>query len=236
MKFSFSHRKKRGFTLIEMLVTISVMAMLMSVVTINFRSSEKGELVRLSARRIGDALQQIETYAQSSTNNPAYATAKSFGVHIETATPQKILTFADINTPLVGGKPFVGHWEANTTDVQIGDALLIDATKQGNILLDKITVSYKPNDTAVANAGCAKDARGDCIKDAGGYYVSTVSSVDIAAIPPSVRFVISGGADFPVHSSGIAVHQVTFDVKQKDSNRHKSVTLNPLSGRIDVEY
>lgn len=229
-------RKQAGFTLIEILVTISVMVMLMSVTTINFRSSEKGELARLSARRIGDALQHIETYAQSSTNNPAYATAKSFGVHIEMTAPQKILTFADITTPLVDGKPFVGHWDVNTADVQIGDALRIDVTGQGSILLDKITVSYKPNDTAAQNPGCAKDSNGGCIKDSSGYYVSTVSSIDIAAKPPSVRFVVSGGSDFPAHPSGIAVRQVTFDVKQKNTDKHKLVTLNLLSGRIDVEY
>ncbi|GEM_PF-3280758 len=235
-----NHKSPRGFTLIEMLVTISVMVMLMSVTTISFLGSEKNELVRLSARRIGDALQQIETYAQSGPKE--YLMAKSYGVHITTAAPQGILMFADMNTTVADGKPVIGHWDGTTadgngvTDAQIGDVMSIDAARRGDIVLDTITVAYILNDGAAVNSTCMKDVSGACVKDGNNNYLARVTSIDIAAKPPAVRFSISGGADFPSHPAGIMVQKVLFDVKRKNSDKHKMVTLNPLSGRIDVEY
>lgn len=231
---------RRGFTLIEMLVTIAVLSLLMTVTTMSFRSGEKNELLRLSARRIGDALRQIETFAQSGSKE--YTTAASFGIHIETTLPQKMLMFADMNTAGAGGELLIGRWDGTTTDgqgrkdVQIGDARTLDATGTGAIILDAISVAYAVNDAAAVNTSCAKDASGACIRDSSGDYISTVSSLDIAARPPGVRFVISGDADFPAHPAGITVRQVLFDVKDIKSGRHKSVTLSPLSGRVDVEY
>lgn len=235
-----TYRQTRGFTLVEILVTISVIVMLMSVTTISFLGSEKNELVRLSARRIGDALQRVETYAQSSSGE--YPSAKSYGVHIVTTLPQGILTFADINTTGADGKPFIGRWDGVTVDakglkdIQIGDIMSIDAARRGDIILDTITIAYILNDGVAVNATCMKGADGTCVMDSNNNFLSRVTSIDIAARPPAVRFSISGGADFPSNPAGITVKQVIFDVKRKNSDRHKLVTLNPLSGRIDVEY
>jgi len=234
--FKSEQRKQTGFTLIEILVTVSVLVMLMSVTTVGFRGSEKNELLRQSARRIGDALQQIETYALSGTQS-AYPTAQSYGVHIDAAeSPQRIRVFADINT--ASG---IGHWDSNAVDAQgkkdalVGDAQLIDATRRGAAILDKITVAYSLQDPTAVSASCSKDIAGNCIKDANGNYIKYVSSIDVAAQSPSVHFIFSGGSDFP-NDPGLSVRQVIFDVKLKDTNSHKFVSLYPLSGRIDTDY
>ncbi len=54
---------QRGFTLIEMLVTISILVLLSAMVVVNFRDAEKGNAVRLGAEQFVGVLREAQNYA-----------------------------------------------------------------------------------------------------------------------------------------------------------------------------
>lgn len=56
---------KKGFTLIEMVVVITIAALILGIGVVNYRSKERKELVFLDARRLASVLKQAQSLALS---------------------------------------------------------------------------------------------------------------------------------------------------------------------------
>ncbi len=218
---------RSGFTLVEMLVVLSITMLLTTVSVSNFRASEKNEFLRFSARQLADSIQSIQSSALGGTQSK-FSLAKSYGVHID-KDAQDIRIFADINTTTSG----LGRWDGDIADANNRrDELMegvkkIDVGKRGAVVLNTMEVAYTYQS-------------GDCpdTKNVKGYCVKQVASLDIAAVPPSARILVNGGVDFPTDPSGnpVVVQSVTFTLRQTQTGKDTDVVVYTLSGRIDVEY
>lgn len=84
-------RSQRGFTLVEMIVVIAILAMLSVLVVANFRNSEKINAVRLGAEQFVGALREAQNYAmaQKRIGDPptSEVPAGGFGVSVRKLQP-----------------------------------------------------------------------------------------------------------------------------------------------------
>ncbi|MEK7122418.1 MAG: prepilin-type N-terminal cleavage/methylation domain-containing protein [Patescibacteria group bacterium] len=156
---------KKGFTLVEVLVSISILVLLMSISFANFGKADQSELLRYGARRLADSLQSAQSFAQSGTLAD-YPTAQSYGVHTDVAS-QLITLYADRDT--TSG---LGRWDEGK-DAPMQERLSYIVRPGREILLDSIKVYRNVDDQTPF----------------------VVSSVDIAAVPPNARLIVPGLTD-----------------------------------------
>lgn len=82
------HSAQRGFTLIETLVVIAILALLMVLVVVNFRVSERSSAVSLSAESLAGSIREMQNYAMAQRRlnaedgNPGTIPANGYGIQI----------------------------------------------------------------------------------------------------------------------------------------------------------
>lgn len=216
--------RQKGFTLVELLVSMGILMFLASMTVVSFGKADQNELLRLGARRLADALGSAQSFAQSGTL-AQYSTAKSYGAHTDIVS-QQIILFADKNI-----STGIGAWDGGTSDAAgemdapMQKALTFDVGRRGDVRLTAIDIAYAPE----PEDACVKDSEGNCHKQA--------AYVDIAAVPPNARLVFAGIKDAAgIHIEVSNVKNVTFTVTHSKTGKTSSVAVYPLSGRIDVDY
>lgn len=206
---------QRGFTLIEMIVSVSILSLIMGITLAYFGSADQRDILRFSARRLADSLQSAVSFAQSGTL-AQYPTAQGYGMHTDHAS-QQIVLFADQNT--ANG---IGKWDGDMTDAEgkkdaaMRDALTYTIRRPGDVALSKIVITH-------IQEGTQKDTE--------------ASAIDIAALPPAGKIIIGGarGASGAVLALG-DVLSITFTLTQTKTGATAGVVAFPLSGRIEVNY
>ncbi|MBI4252640.1 prepilin-type N-terminal cleavage/methylation domain-containing protein [Candidatus Uhrbacteria bacterium] len=215
--FPLQKNQQRGFTLVEILVSMGILLSLMTISIIGFSKATRSEYLRYGARRLADALQSTISFAQSGTH-AQYTTAQSYGVHTDIVS-QQIVLFADQNI-----STGVGRWDGATADASLKkdepmqEVLTYDVGKRGDVKLERIVVMYHI--------------------DGGAQQSKDVTMIDIASVPPSANMVFSGGSDFPAGSAGqmLSVERVELIIKEISTGKTSKVVIHALSGRIDVDY
>lgn len=81
-----SHMK--GFTLVEMLVALTIIGLLTTVSVVQFQSGRQDDALRLAAMRMSDALRNSQSAAQSGSIEQ-YANAQGYGVFVFQASAGK---------------------------------------------------------------------------------------------------------------------------------------------------
>ena len=98
---TFSQRKLvGGFNMVELLITISILAIMTTVALANFRTFGKKSELSNTAESVVLALRQAQVYGVTTKGGGAPCGGSSFdcayGVHVDASTnPQKIIIFAD---------------------------------------------------------------------------------------------------------------------------------------------
>lgn len=114
----------RGFGLVELMVSISIMMLLSSIILVRHTAFNGAVLLRNQAYEVAFALRQAQLMAVSGNNNSGGAslgtTTQQFGVYFNKSTGnnQSYIIFHDVNVN--------GVWDGTTTDDQIGAAGSID--------------------------------------------------------------------------------------------------------------
>ncbi len=90
------HNKMRGFTIIEMLVTIFIIGVLSVILIVNWRENEKNYLVQQVAQEIVQGIRQAQGMALSGKNY-GNQTIYSYGVHFKKNTTDSYVIFGDKN-------------------------------------------------------------------------------------------------------------------------------------------
>lgn len=89
---------RQGFTLIEMLVVISIVATISSILVVNWRKNEERYKLQRAAQEIVQNMRRTQTMALAGKE---YGTGlipnKSYGVHFEPNQPRSYFIFADEN-------------------------------------------------------------------------------------------------------------------------------------------
>lgn len=97
---------RRGFTVAELLVSISIFMMITTVVLANFRSNSRSEQVRFNAQDLASIIRKAQLNSQYgrsvSSNGDATVPIGGFGIHIEQCTsgPCEYRLFADVDGQL----------------------------------------------------------------------------------------------------------------------------------------
>lgn len=110
MHIKHSKRKnKKGFTLVELMVVVAIMAIVTSVVLFNNRDLNSSLLVSNTAYEINLLIREVQTYGLGvvGTDNTSAGFAYGQGVHFDMVTPDQVISFADKD----GNKAYSGETE-----------------------------------------------------------------------------------------------------------------------------
>jgi prepilin-type N-terminal cleavage/methylation domain-containing protein len=129
----------RGFTLIEIIVAIAIIAILTTLSVASFRSNQQSDSLTIAALRVAEEFRTAQNQAASGYTD-MYSSAKSFGVHIDKES-NSLFAFADMYT-----QNGIGTWTAQEADASSTDAMLpnrpisVDPTKDGSVIIDRMTI------------------------------------------------------------------------------------------------
>ena len=115
-----------GFTLVEMLVTISIFIIIFTLVSVNFRRGERLESFRLATQQLASNLRQAQTLALTGIGGEE-SMSQAYGVYFNLDNPDQYITFSDDN----------GNYLYNQGEDEIIETI---------ILPEEITLSVLPND------------------------------------------------------------------------------------------
>lgn len=199
---------RKGFTMIEMLISLSIFAVVTAFVTANFRAGRQSDELRQSTQLLATAIRRAQTmaltgqtvpYCQGGTNdmkvcpngtNPECGGGtcvrdlpKGYGIHLTTvaATAAKAVLFADID----GDKAYDAGEEIRTDTVSPG-----------------VFVSVTNLDPVAANV------------------------LDVVFVPPQPKIWFNG-------STASAVARVT--LMHKTTGLTKIVSINQITGQINAD-
>ncbi|MBI2644963.1 type II secretion system protein [Candidatus Uhrbacteria bacterium] len=148
----------RGITIVELILSISIIGMFSTLAVISFRSSKQDDLLRIAGFRATDAIRAAQSYALAGIAQNAsqdVRTAQFFGVSVQKDSDNvgKIVIFADTNT--VSG---TGIYD-DGKDVKIQE-LSLDPDGRKTVVLDGITLDRTAHSAPVDIAFKKPDAAG----------------------------------------------------------------------------
>jgi len=90
-------KNRQGITLIEVLVTISIIVTVLSLYTINYQAASKRSQVILSAQKVVSDLRLAQSYAASAKRFNENVESNIWGVYFDTDNPSQYILFNDLN-------------------------------------------------------------------------------------------------------------------------------------------
>ncbi|MEK7648537.1 MAG: type II secretion system protein [Patescibacteria group bacterium] len=140
---------RRGFTLVEMLVALTIIGLLTTVSVVQFQSGRQDDALRLATMRMSDALRTSQSAAQSGSIEQ-YANAQGYGVYVfqtaaskscvdgSTTINEGIVLFADTDSNKA--------YTPNTDTVIRCQSLIVDGAP---IVLEKIEELKAADDSII---------------------------------------------------------------------------------------
>jgi prepilin-type N-terminal cleavage/methylation domain-containing protein len=160
---------ERGFTMFELVITISIMVIVSSIVLVNFPGFNRQVALGRAAQEVSLALRGAQARAlavQKFTNTGEFP--QGYGVYFDLANPTQYIIFADLCTACAQGEPGFGRYdpgeEVDTVDLPSRMRLMSLLTKQktggGPSCNELHIVYYRPDPTIQMkgfNGGCPAD-------------------------------------------------------------------------------
>lgn len=140
--------KPHGFTLVELIVAIGIMAMITTLAIVNLRGQQPTELVRDQARNVASLLRQAQVQAISGQPTDGVVPIGGYGVVVAScATPPcSVQLFADKN----------GNFALDSGELQQTVSLGQSVTIQTVTPQDPINILFKPPSAFVCfNNSCS---------------------------------------------------------------------------------
>lgn len=208
-QFSFLNSQRSGFTLIEMLISLSIFAVVTAFVTANFRAGRQSDEIRLATQLVATAIRRAQTMAISGQTVP----------YCQGGTNDKGICPGGTNLECGGGtcvREVPKGYGIHLTTVGTGasKAILFADTDGDKLFSTRETVrtdSITPGPFVVASA---LDP------------VSAGSALDIVFEPPKPKIWFNAS-----QSTGIA----SITLRHTTSGQTKNVTINIISGQINAD-
>lgn len=175
-----SGRSPRGFTLVELLVTISIMAVITTIVISGQSQFNQTLLLTDTAYTVALSVREAESLGLSS-RGVGGAFNVGYGVHFASAAPQSYIIFADTATT----QATPSYCPVLTTPANSPE------TKSGNCLYDNATENvqaYTLNRGFTVSDFCGKDQTNTLVCASTSY----LSALDIVFLRPNVYAVMTG--------------------------------------------
>ncbi|MFH1292254.1 MAG: prepilin-type N-terminal cleavage/methylation domain-containing protein [bacterium] len=129
--------ENKAFTLIELIVVISIVALMTALILPNYRHGDNQLAIERAAHKISQDLRRTQEFAISAKDFNGTA-PKGYGIYFDLNYPDKYIMFADIN----GDKIYSGE-----PDEKVEEIIL-----EGNIALDivsSMTIFFAPPDPTI---------------------------------------------------------------------------------------
>jgi len=160
----------KGFTLIELMVSVAIIGLVSAIGVVNYRNANKASVLQLEAYKVAGDIRRAQNMALGAVEFNS-AVPAAWGAHFDTANPDQYLIFADINDD----KIYDG-----------GDGILATVNLQNNINLDitgTIDVAFVPPDpTTYLNGANSGEASVKLKDQAGNKYevkVNVLGLIDV---------------------------------------------------------
>lgn len=94
---------RRGFTIIELLVAISIFIIVTGLVVANFRRGARSDELKIAAAGLASILQRAQTMALTGETINGKVPSGGYGVYATLSEPNRYIMFADINDNKIYG-------------------------------------------------------------------------------------------------------------------------------------
>lgn len=88
-----------GFTLVELLASIFIIALISGVFMVNYHNTNKRSQLKLAAQKLASDIRLAQNYSLGSKANGASAPKGGWGAHFDLAAPNQYIIFADQEDP-----------------------------------------------------------------------------------------------------------------------------------------
>lgn len=137
-----------GFTLVELTVAIAIVGVLLTLTSINYRTSNSQSLMTMAAYQVAGDARLVQGYAASARQ---YGTngANEWGVYFDKAQPEHYILFVDNNSD---GK-YIAENDAIFKTMKLPRGVkilkLLQGTEQSSVSANQVSVVYSPPEPAV---------------------------------------------------------------------------------------
>ncbi len=138
----------RGFTLIELVVVISIIGLMTGLVLANYRSGEKNLALQRSAHKLSQDLRRAQEMATSAREFQEQTPPGGYGIYLNLLQPDRYVLFADLD----GGLDYDTGEDVETLELE--ENIDIDSLSPGSPL----TIVFSPPDPSVTLAPDAATA------------------------------------------------------------------------------
>lgn len=136
---------QKGFTILELMVVVFIVAILTTIYLAGYRSGEKSFRLQRAANKLASDVRraaELSMSAKDSKSSCAGITASAYGIYAEFATPASYKLYADT----VGGDRLYGSSDCVIENITLEKGVII---KDISTAPKKTTISFQPPDPQV---------------------------------------------------------------------------------------
>lgn len=154
-----THRsEKRGFTLMELMVVISIFVIISSIILADYPGFSQRVALERTAQEIALSMREAETRALAVRETvEGSGLFPGFGVHFNSATPQEYILFADINSDNVFQTPEeIDHFFIEKSPEIVAVCVNVETNPPGDCTMSWVDIVYlrpDPTITITTNLG-----------------------------------------------------------------------------------
>jgi prepilin-type N-terminal cleavage/methylation domain-containing protein len=141
--------KNKGFTLVEVVVTLFIVALMYTIIFINYRQSGQGLALQRSANKLAQDIRRVEQMAMASASNSNCPTTYRYGsgIYFKISEPDHYILFADCNDNQV----YDDTSDSLIEDINLEKGITINSLS-GNPYL---TITFSPPDPKITISSVA---------------------------------------------------------------------------------
>jgi len=142
--------KKNGFTLLEILVVISIIIILTGIVLLNYRTTGQQLAIQRAAFKLAADIRRTQEMAMSAKELPGTGIPiGGYGVYLQNANDISYLIYADTN-PASGNEQYDAGGDTVVETINLEQGVKISSVSPSSL-----SVNFKPPDPAIMLGGSA---------------------------------------------------------------------------------